>query len=210
MDANNDGICDSESCKTEDETDFETVNGIWTKFGNYAALNTTAAYSKSGSKSFYLRYNQAGSYLESLSKDFSEKTELGLDFSFYAKSLSTGDYFVVELSTDNGDTYETVKQYNYGIEIVQNSVYFEEELIIVAGFSEETIIRFRSILNSTSKYIYLDDVSLSSCIFCNNLGDANNNSVCDCDVNEPSDDTCLLYTSPSPRDKRQSRMPSSA
>ena len=26
----------------------------------------------------------------------------------------------------------------------------------------------------------------------------------------PMSDTCLLYTSPSPRDKRQSRMPSSA
>ena len=30
------------------------------------------------------------------------------------------------------------------------------------------------------------------------------------DVNEDSPKTCLLYTSPSPRDKRQSRMPSSA
>ena len=28
--------------------------------------------------------------------------------------------------------------------------------------------------------------------------------------NELSNNTCLLYTSPSPRDKRQSRMPSSA
>ena len=27
---------------------------------------------------------------------------------------------------------------------------------------------------------------------------------------QPTPDTCLLYTSPSPRDKRQSRMPSSA
>ena len=27
---------------------------------------------------------------------------------------------------------------------------------------------------------------------------------------EPSKNSCLLYTSPSPRDKRQSRMPSSA
>ena len=27
---------------------------------------------------------------------------------------------------------------------------------------------------------------------------------------EPKPSTCLLYTSPSPRDKRQSRMPSSA
>ena len=27
---------------------------------------------------------------------------------------------------------------------------------------------------------------------------------------EKGEDTCLLYTSPSPRDKRQSRMPSSA
>ena len=29
-------------------------------------------------------------------------------------------------------------------------------------------------------------------------------------INPPPDTTCLLYTSPSPRDKRQSRMPSSA
>ena len=29
-------------------------------------------------------------------------------------------------------------------------------------------------------------------------------------VNRGDDETCLLYTSPSPRDKRQSRMPSSA
>ena len=29
-------------------------------------------------------------------------------------------------------------------------------------------------------------------------------------VNEYNNITCLLYTSPSPRDKRQSRMPSSA
>ena len=30
------------------------------------------------------------------------------------------------------------------------------------------------------------------------------------DEDDKSDDLCLLYTSPSPRDKRQSRMPSSA
>ena len=29
-------------------------------------------------------------------------------------------------------------------------------------------------------------------------------------VDDPSNNDCLLYTSPSPRDKRQSRMPSSA
>ena len=32
----------------------------------------------------------------------------------------------------------------------------------------------------------------------------------DADIYGPSVPTCLLYTSPSPRDKRQSRMPSSA
>ena len=30
------------------------------------------------------------------------------------------------------------------------------------------------------------------------------------DIVDPTPQTCLLYTSPSPRDKRQSRMPSSA
>ena len=30
------------------------------------------------------------------------------------------------------------------------------------------------------------------------------------DINDPISDTCLLYTSPSPRDQRGSRMPSSA
>ena len=40
-----------------------------------------------------------------------------------------------------------------------------------------------------------------------NLGDVKTSSVV---KGETLFDTCLLYTSPSPRDKRQSRMPSSA
>ena len=39
------------------------------------------------------------------------------------------------------------------------------------------------------------------------LGSPENTATIVCDV---SDAACLLYTSPSPRDKRQSRMPSSA
>ena len=37
-----------------------------------------------------------------------------------------------------------------------------------------------------------------------------NNGQCKIDVEFAVGDVCLLYTSPSPRDKRQSRMPSSA
>ena len=42
----------------------------------------------------------------------------------------------------------------------------------------------------------------------NNEGDCDSNCASDADVDFDRD--CLLYTSPSPRDKRQSRMPSSA
>ena len=35
-------------------------------------------------------------------------------------------------------------------------------------------------------------------------------TTADIDINVMGPETCLLYTSPSPRDKRQSRMPSSA
>ena len=50
----------------------------------------------------------------------------------------------------------------------------------------------------------------------NCLNDADNDGICDEDEQAESSfvqlgyDVCLLYTSPSPRDKRQSRMPSSA
>ena len=43
-----------------------------------------------------------------------------------------------------------------------------------------------------------------------NLGNSYNDKVNRITYEEVIDDTCLLYTSPSPRDKRQSRMPSSA
>ena len=41
-------------------------------------------------------------------------------------------------------------------------------------------------------------------------GELNNASFCDAGCGVGSLSFCLLYTSPSPRDKRQSRMPSSA
>ena len=51
----------------------------------------------------------------------------------------------------------------------------------------------------------------------NNAGSYNYQSILDCShksfkslINTSLDGCCLLYTSPSPRDKRQSRMPSSA
>ena len=51
-------------------------------------------------------------------------------------------------------------------------------------------------------------------IWMSQSGTENNNGTANVDVNrgavEPGQDACLLYTSPSPRDKRQSRMPSSA
>ena len=43
-----------------------------------------------------------------------------------------------------------------------------------------------------------------------NLADANEAAVVDVDSGNVVVNGCLLYTSPSPRDKRQSRMPSSA
>jgi len=52
LDLNNDGICDSEACKSESITDFENGNGVWTDFGNYGSLNTNSTYAYVGTKSF--------------------------------------------------------------------------------------------------------------------------------------------------------------
>ena len=65
----------------------------------------------------------------------------------------------------------------------------------------------------------------AGCVLANRLTENNQNNVAIFEAGKPSDiwkvnmplailytmhDPCLLYTSPSPRDKRQSRMPSSA
>ena len=57
--------------------------------------------------------------------------------------------------------------------------------------------------------------NMSYCRFENTVNDMQDclNAIEDREVNDLSDyevKACLLYTSPSPRDKRQSRMPSSA
>ena len=58
-------------------------------------------------------------------------------------------------------------------------------------------------------FVFLGTGSLGT-VFGSNYGSVNGEQVEEIDIQVAQNRVCLLYTSPSPRDKRQSRMPSSA
>ena len=109
-------------------------------------------------------------------------------------------------------TYTVLVRFSEDADIVRDLVHIEEDLEEnVAGESSDPLACLRRAVWGT---LYADDAGIVSKP---EEGVAKMMTVivtvfeaAGLTVSEKKTETCLLYTSPSPRDKRQSRMPSSA
>ena len=99
-----------------------------------------------------------------------------------------GDYEYEWSNGDSGPTIQDVPPGGYGVTITDLSVgCIFEATIILEGLPAD----------------YIEDITLTQPT-CEGDGDIEFTAI------SPSGNTCLLYTSPSPRDRTRSRMPSSA
>ena len=169
-------------CTTHSFTDFEgEITGIWQDGGTSARLVSGASFANSGTESFYIQGdNGAQSSLVTRPQDFSSADAVVLDFNVLPYSAETGDRFVVEIAT-NGifSVYET---YTSGAEIVEDVRQFIRLEITNVNFSSSTIIRFRSISNSSSDYFIFDDIRVETCRLTTATGGPN------CNVGSPCND----------------------
>ena len=168
LDDDNDGILDTDEvvsgpCAVIISDDFENGSGSWIDGGVDAMLYSNANYANSGAYSYRLRDDSDSlSAISTGNLNFNSSTEVRIAFSYYPRSMEAGENFFVEISTDGGTTYSTVKQYFVDTDFVNNTRYFED-LTIIGPFTNTTRFRIRNNASSNGDYIYVDDIVISDC-----------------------------------------------
>ena len=70
--------------------------------------------------------------------------------------------FWLQASTDGGATFTTIEEWNLNDEFV-NGQRYNESVEIQQAFSNETQFRFRCDASSNYDYVFLDDLTISTC-----------------------------------------------
>ena len=147
------------------ENDFEESWGIWKDGGSDCRRSIRdASYANSGDYCIRLRDNTNSSVMETEPYDLTDFSELKVEFSYYCRSMdNSNEDFWLQISTDGGDTFVTIEEWNKGDEFENNERYNDEVVISGVVFSEQTSLRFRCDASSNADWVYIDDIVISGC-----------------------------------------------
>ena len=168
--------CPPVECQQEliNFNDFNTNWGIWNDGGSDCRrASIDAPYASGGiGKPVRLRDNSSSSYTTTDAIDLSTFEEITISFTYYARSMDNpNEDFWLQISSDNGGTFETVEEWNRGDEF-QNNVRYYDSVVIPGPFSSNTKLRFRCDASTNSDYVYLDDIEITGCTVGQNLQEA--------------------------------------
>lgn len=150
-------------CDVVDSNDIESGFGIWNDGGADAARVNNAAFADSGNFSLMIKDNTSTSVLTTDVLDLGGIAEVTLDFSFLTIGFNSVNHdFWIQVSTNGGASYSTVKEYVYTEDFVNSERYYES-VSIFAGFTDNTRIRFRCDAAGNNDKVYIDDVVISQC-----------------------------------------------
>jgi len=155
----NENNCTNQIINSED---FETGWGIWNDGGSDAYRNNYALYASSGNYTIRIRDNSSTSFITSDNIDASNYNDLTVEFSYYPVELEDGEDFWLQLSTDGGATFNTIKTWVKGTDF-NNSTAYSETVNINQAFSANTKIRFRVDASVNNDRVYFDDIIISGC-----------------------------------------------
>jgi len=119
-------------------------------------------FASSGSYTIRLRDNSSSSIMTSDNINASNYEELKVEFSYYPLELEEGEDFLLQLSTDGGSTFTTIKTWAKGVDF-ENEMAYRESVTIDQAFSANTKIRFRLDASVNNDRVYFDDVEISGC-----------------------------------------------
>lgn len=184
QDIDNDQICDAEVCDLANFENFEVGYWIWNaKHISYSRILSTP-YAISGDYALKLSSNDPISYFDSDKLDWSSLNEVVLTLNFQTISYSAGQHFNVQISSNNGSTYDEVIQYSFGIDIPANATIIQKRIYLAGPFTDQMRLKVQAFGTGS---IYYDDLSLEYCLSCDGLGDPNGNGHCDCYSAEDDD-----------------------
>jgi PKD repeat protein len=152
--------CNADPCREVITDNFETGFGNWIDGGLYAERLTGKA--KSGTYSIRLSDNDgAASSIFSNSLDLSGFSEVIVSFYYYPESMENGEDFMLEVSTNGGNSYTTLRNWVAGTDFTNNSWKFVT--VSVPSFSAGTVFRIRCDAGDRKDKVYIDDIVVTGC-----------------------------------------------
>lgn len=142
--------------------DFESGWGNWNDGGTDAVLYTSGTYAYQGSSALNIQDNTSTSVVTTNNLVVSGYAEIKVDFHFYPNSMESGEDFWLQISTDGGSSYTTVKSWARGNDFENNSFYSDSVVITGHSLNDQTRIRFRCDASGNQDDIYLDAITISA------------------------------------------------
>ncbi len=146
--------------------DFNNLDsgwGNWNDGGSDCVRSTASTYAYSGTRSIRLRDNTSSSVATSDAFNLAGFEEVTVDFTYVGRSMESGEDFWLQVSTNNGSSWQTLTTYASGAEFT-NEVREFETVVITGTFTSTTRFRFRCDASSNADYVYIDDVELTGCV----------------------------------------------
>ncbi|MEO1259805.1 MAG: G8 domain-containing protein [Bacteroidota bacterium] len=150
---------------TIDANDFESGWGIWNDGGSDCRRSIhDDEFAASGEYCVRLRDNTNTSVMTTDDLDLSNFEEIKVEFAYVCISMdNSNEDFWLQISTDGGDSFVTVEEWNEGDEFENEEGYLDVVTIAGMTFTENTQLRFRCDASGNADKVYIDDVTISGC-----------------------------------------------
>ncbi|MEM7791894.1 MAG: glycosyl hydrolase family 28-related protein [Verrucomicrobiota bacterium] len=144
--------------------DFETGFGNWIDGGKDCLYEVSGNFVNGTAGVINLQDNTNSSTLTTPDLALSAYSEVIVEFDYQVTNFNNVEDFWLQISTDAGATYETVKTYTRNVEFTNGTVYNDETVVITptSGLTDQTRIRFRCDASNNSDDLYLDDIRISA------------------------------------------------
>ncbi len=142
---------------------FETGFGIWTDGGTDCARINNAAWANTGTWSVQLRDNTNSSVMSTTNQNLTTYNQATITFSFITNSFETGEDFWLQVSTNGGSTYTTVKTWVAGTNF-SNNVRQTGTHTFNGPFTATMRFRLRADASADDDVVYIDDVVITGCL----------------------------------------------
>jgi len=143
--------------------DFESGFGNWIDGGADSKYYSGGTYAYQGSGAINLEDNTDSSVMTTSDLALLGYDEVKVEFAYYAVSMdSSSEDFWLQMSTDGGNTYTTVEEWNLDDEFVNNQFYTDAVTITGYALTDQTRIRFRCDASGGADDVYIDMVVISA------------------------------------------------
>jgi hypothetical protein len=138
--------------------DFEGGFGNWIDGGADCSLYTGGLLAHQGSNAVNLQDNTETSVMSTSNQALSGNTEVRVDFWAYPSSFEGTEDFWLQISTNGGSSYTTVKAWVNGVDF-SNDTFFSDSVVISGiTLTDQTRLRFRCDASGNNDNIYIDEV----------------------------------------------------